>query len=79
VNHGEHARSHHGGSGYTRRPPCIHRLRIRKKDILDTLAGDSSRAEILSHYPYLEDNDITAAPEFASRATDHPVFVASEL
>jgi hypothetical protein len=28
---------------------------------------------------YLGDNEITAAPEFASCATDHPVFAASEL
>jgi uncharacterized protein (DUF433 family) len=58
--------------------PCIHGLRIRVKDILDMLAGGSSPAEILGDYPYLEDNDITAALEFASRATDHPVFAASE-
>ena len=59
--------------------PCIRGLRVRVKDILDMLAGGSSRAEILRDYPYLEDDDITAALKFASRATDHPVFVASEL
>jgi uncharacterized protein (DUF433 family) len=58
--------------------PCIRGLRVRVKDILDMLAGGSSRMEILGNYPYLEDNDITAALEFASRATDHPVFAASE-
>jgi uncharacterized protein (DUF433 family) len=58
--------------------PCIRGLRIRVKDILDMLAGGSSRAEILRDYPYLEDGDITAALEFASRAADHPVFAASE-
>jgi uncharacterized protein (DUF433 family) len=52
-------------------------LRVRVKDILDMLAGGSSRAEILRDYPYLEDSDITAALEFASYATDHPVFAAS--
>jgi uncharacterized protein (DUF433 family) len=51
--------------------PCIRGLRVRVKDILDMLAGGSSRAEILGDYPYLEDDDITAALEFASRATDH--------
>jgi uncharacterized protein (DUF433 family) len=50
--------------------PCIRGLRVRVKDILDMLAGGSSRAEILRDYPYLEDSDITAALEFASRATD---------
>jgi uncharacterized protein (DUF433 family) len=57
--------------------PCIRGLRIRVKDILDMLAGGSSRSEILSDYPYLEDDDITAALEFAALATDHPVLVAS--
>jgi uncharacterized protein (DUF433 family) len=47
------------------RRPCIRGLRVRVKDILDTLAGGSTRAEILRDYPYLEDNDITAALEFA--------------
>ncbi len=59
--------------------PCIRGMRIRVKDILDMLAGGASRTEILEDYPYLEDEDITAALEFASRATDHPVLVAVEL
>jgi uncharacterized protein (DUF433 family) len=58
--------------------PCIRGLRVRVKDILDMLAGGSSRSEMLSDYPYLEDKDITAALEFASRLTDHPIFAASE-
>lgn len=58
--------------------PCIRGLRIRVKDVLDMLAGGSSRAEILRDYPYLEDDDITAALEFAARATDHPVLAASD-
>jgi len=57
--------------------PCIRGLRVRVKDILDMLAGGSSRAEILRDYPYLEDNDITAALEFAARATDHPILSGS--
>jgi uncharacterized protein (DUF433 family) len=57
--------------------PCIRGLRVRVKDILDMLAGGSSRDEILRDYPYLEDDDITAALEFASRATDHPVLTVT--
>jgi uncharacterized protein (DUF433 family) len=57
--------------------PCIRGPRVRVKGILDMLAGGSSRAGMLRDYPYLEDNDITAALEFASRATDHPVLAAS--
>ena len=58
--------------------PCIRGLRVRVKDILDMLAGGATRAEILSDYPYLEDEDITAALEFAPCATDHPVFATVE-
>jgi uncharacterized protein (DUF433 family) len=58
--------------------PCIRGLRIRVKDILDMLAGGATRLEILADYPYLEDEDITAALEYASRATDHPVIAAAE-
>ena len=58
--------------------PCIRGLRIRVKDILDMLAGGSTRQEILADHPYLEDEDITAALEYASRATDHPVIAAAE-
>jgi uncharacterized protein (DUF433 family) len=55
--------------------PCIRGLRIRVRDILDMLAGSSSRAEILDDYPYLEDEDITAALDFAGRLADHPAVV----
>jgi uncharacterized protein (DUF433 family) len=58
--------------------PCIRGLRIRVKDILDMLAGGATRQEILADYPYLEDEDITAALEYASQATDHPVIAAAE-
>ncbi len=58
--------------------PCIRGLRIRVKDILDMLAGGATREEILADYPYLEDDDITAALEYAARATDHPVIAAAE-
>jgi uncharacterized protein (DUF433 family) len=53
--------------------PCIRGQRIRVSDILDMLAGGASRTEILADFPYLEEDDITAALEYASRALDHPV------
>jgi uncharacterized protein (DUF433 family) len=53
--------------------PCIRGQRIRVTDILDLLAGGSSRTEILTDFPYLEEDDITAALEYASRALDHPI------
>ncbi len=41
--------------------PIIRGMRIRVKDVLDLLAAGSTRAKILADYPYLEDEDITAA------------------
>ena len=46
---------------------------MRVKDVLDLLAAGASRDEILRDYPYLEDEDITAALEFAARQMDHPI------
>lgn len=57
--------------------PCIRNLRIRVRDILDLLAAGASREEILADYPYLDDNDITAALEFAARQSDHPIVKAA--
>jgi uncharacterized protein (DUF433 family) len=53
--------------------PCIRGLRVRVKDVLDMLAGGASRAEILQDFPYLEDDDIAAALEYAAQHVDHPV------
>jgi len=53
--------------------PCISGLRIRVSDILDLLASGATRAEILGEYPYLENQDITAALEYAAKQLDHSV------
>jgi uncharacterized protein (DUF433 family) len=53
--------------------PCIRGLRMRVKDVLDLLAAGATREEILSDYPYLEPEDITAVLEFAARQSDHPI------
>jgi uncharacterized protein (DUF433 family) len=58
--------------------PCIRGLRIRVQDVLDMLAGGATRQEILADYPYLTDEDISAALAYASRAIDHPVIAAAE-
>jgi uncharacterized protein (DUF433 family) len=52
--------------------------RVRVEDIIEMLAGGSTRAEILADFPYLQDEDITAALEFAARAVDHPTVVTTE-
>jgi uncharacterized protein (DUF433 family) len=56
--------------------PTIRGLRIRVQDVLDLLANGASRKEILEDYPYLEDEDITAALHYASQSLDHPVLAA---
>jgi uncharacterized protein (DUF433 family) len=53
--------------------PCIRGQRIRVADVLALLAGGASRAEVLGEYPYLEEDDITAALEYAAHAIDHPI------
>ena len=57
--------------------PCIRGLRIRVSDILDLLAAGASFQEILSDYPALEREDITAAIQYAAHQTDHAVVQAS--
>ncbi len=46
--------------------PCIRGLRITVGTITGLLAAKHSREEILGMYPYLEDEDITAALEYAT-------------
>lgn len=55
--------------------PCIRGMRIRVKDVLDLLAANVSREEILGDFPYLESADIDACLQFAAAEADHPVLV----
>lgn len=57
--------------------PCIRGMRIRVADILDMLSAGATREEILADYPYLEDDDISAALEFAAAAADHRIVSAA--
>ena len=59
--------------------PTIRGLRVRVQDVLDLLAAGAPRAEILEDYPYLQDADISASLQYASRALDHPVIAAERL
>jgi uncharacterized protein (DUF433 family) len=56
--------------------PCIRGTRMRVGDVLDLLAAGASRAEILEDYPYLSDEDVTAALAYAARQLDHLVVPA---
>jgi uncharacterized protein (DUF433 family) len=46
---------------------------MRVSDVIDLLAAGESRESISADYPYLQDEDITAALEYVSAS--HPKFV----
>ena len=48
---------------------CIRGMRVTAGMILGLLASKVGREEILAHYPYLEDEDIDAALEYAAWRT----------
>lgn len=52
--------------------PCIRGMRITVGTVIRMLAAKRSREEVLAVYPYLEDEDITAALNYAILlANDH--------
>jgi len=57
--------------------PCIRKLRLRVSDILGLLGAGASHQEILDDYPFLEEDDIRAALEYASIQTDHAILIAA--
>ncbi len=57
--------------------PCIRHLRIRVKDVLDLLAAGASHEEILTDYPYLEPEDISAVLAYAAAQVDHLILKAA--
>ena len=57
--------------------PCIRGLRIRVTDIIGLLSAGASHQEILEDYPFLEENDILAALEYAAIQTDHAILIAA--
>ncbi len=56
--------------------PCIRGMRIRVTDVLDLLAHDLTREQIISEHPDLEPEDIRACLRFASDRLNHPVLAA---
>jgi uncharacterized protein (DUF433 family) len=56
--------------------PCVRGQRIRVSDVLELLAAGQTSAEILSEYPYLEADDISACLLYAARRLDHPTVAA---
>jgi uncharacterized protein (DUF433 family) len=57
--------------------PCLRGYRIRVSDLLALLSAGASHAEILEDYPFLEEEDIYAALEYATIQTSHPIVIAA--
>jgi len=58
--------------------PCIRGMRVRVADILEMFAAGAGRDEVLRDFPYLEDEDLTAALTYAARASDNRLAFAAE-
>jgi uncharacterized protein (DUF433 family) len=58
--------------------PCIRGMRVTVGTIVGLLAAGRSREEILTAYPYLEDEDISEALAYAAwRAEEQEVAIGS--
>ena len=56
--------------------PCVRGLRIRVTDVLDLFSAGLTASQILKDMPDLEQEDLTASLQYASKRIDHPVVVA---
>ena len=56
---------------------CIRGYRMRVADILGLLAAGASHAEILEDFPFLEEEDVLAALEYAAIQADHSILIAA--
>jgi uncharacterized protein (DUF433 family) len=56
--------------------PCIRGMRIRMSDILEMLANGVSPETILTDFPNLEPENISAALSFAAKRLDMPRLAA---
>ncbi len=48
--------------------PCIRNMRFRVQDVLEYLAAGETRETLLADFPFLEDEDITAALDYAAKS-----------
>ena len=56
--------------------PCVRGMRIRVTDVLDLYSAGLNASQILEEMPDLEDEDLTACLQYASKRIDHPVLAA---
>ena len=56
--------------------PCIRGMRIRVTDVLDLYSSGLTASQILDEMPDLEEDDLKACLQYASKRIDHPVLAA---
>lgn len=56
--------------------PCIRGMRIRLTDVLDLFSAGLTSRQILEEMPDLEEADLKACLQYASKRIDHPVVAA---
>jgi uncharacterized protein (DUF433 family) len=57
--------------------PCIKGTRMRVSDLLEMLAAGATREEILNDFPYIANDDISAALVFAAQSASHRIIHAA--
>ncbi len=57
--------------------PCIRDQRMRVTDVLGLLSAGASHQEIIEDYPFLEEDDILAALDYAAAQADHAILIAA--
>lgn len=56
--------------------PCVRGMRIRVQDVLELFAAGLSHEQILEEMPDLEEADLRACLQYASKLVAHPVVAA---
>ena len=56
--------------------PCIRGMRIRVTDVLDLFSAGLSASQIVAEMPDLQEEDLKASLQYASKHIDHPVVAA---
>jgi uncharacterized protein (DUF433 family) len=56
--------------------PCVRGMRIRVTDVLDLYCAGLTACQILDEMPDLEEDDLKACIQYASKRIDHSVLAA---
>ncbi len=56
--------------------PCIRNMRFAVQDVLEYLAAGETRESLLEEFPFLENDDISAALEYAANNLPRKIVAA---